>query len=403
MKLTTAGFERTPASEVVTALRTGFELRFERAPELGARAPGRVNLIGEHTDYNEGLVLPAAIDRDTFALAAHRDDGRFRVWARDFDAEIDFAVAAPEPRGGWIDYVQGVVLALLERGIEIGGLDLAIGSCVPLQAGLSSSAALTISVITLIDRAFELELDVLTRARLAHRGESHFVGVGCGIIDPFVSSMGRRGHALRIDCRTQEVSPVPVPGEAMRLLFAHSGVRRELAGNASAYKQRVGECRAALEAARAAGVASPGATMLRDLGPADLPALEAALDPMLLRRARHVIGENARVDACCAALEAGDLRAAGQVLIEGQRSLRDDFEASVPELDALCAIADAHPGVFGSRLTGAGFGGCTLHLVEPAATDEVRASLEAGFERRFGRKPPILEVVTADGASELEL
>jgi galactokinase len=401
--LATSGFECASASEVVAALRSGFEARFGRAPELGARAPGRVNLIGEHTDYNEGLVLPCAIDRDTFALAARRDDGRFRVWTRDFEEVAGFAVAALERRGGWIDYVQGVVFALLERGIEIGGLDLAIGSRVPLQAGLSSSAALTISVITLINRVFDLELDVLTLARLAHRGESHFVGVGCGIIDPFACSMSRRGRALRIDCRTQVVSEVPVPSEAVRMLFAHSGVRRELAGDQSAYKQRVGECRAALEAARAAGVAPPGATMLRDLGLSDLPSLEAALDPVLLRRARHVLTENARVDSCCAALESGDLRVVGQVLIEGQRSLRDDFEASIPELDTLCSVADAHPGVFGSRLTGAGFGGCTLHLVEPAAADEVRHSLELGFERRFGRRPPILEVVASDGASELEI
>jgi len=401
--LATSGFQSVSPSEVMAALRLGFEAHFGRAPELGARAPGRVNLIGEHTDYNEGLVLPCAIDRDTFALGARRDDGRFRVWARDLEETVDFAAAAPERQGGWIDYVQGVVFALLEQGFEIGGLDLAIGSRVPLQAGLSSSAALTVSVITLIDRAFELELDALTRARLAHRGESHFAGVGCGIIDPFASSLGRRGRALRIDCRTQVVTEVPVPGEAVRMLFAHSGVTRELAGDQSAYKKRVGECRAALEAARAAGVAPPGATMLRDLGLSDLPALEAALDPLLLRRARHVLTENARVDACCAALESSDLQAAGQVLIEGQRSMRDDFEASVPELDALCAIADAHPGVFGSRLTGAGFGGCTLHLVEPAATDEVRASLESGFERRFGRRPPILEVVASDGASELDI
>lgn len=401
--MTTPGFERAPAPAVLAALRRGFETRFGRSPELGARAPGRVNLIGEHTDYNEGLVLPTAIDRDTFALAALRDDRCFRVWSRDLGEEAGFAVEAPECRGSWIDYVQGVVLALLERGIELGGLDLAVGSCVPLDAGLSSSAALTISVLTAIDRAFGLDLDALGRARLAHRGESHFVGVGCGIIDPFVSSMGRRGRALRIDCRTQEVSDVPLPGQAVRILVAHSGVRRELAAAASAFKQRVAECRAALEAARATGVAPPGTTMLRDLEVADLPALEVALEPVLLRRARHVLTENARVDACCAALEMGDVCAAGQVLIEGQRSLRDDFEASTPELDALCAIADEHDGVFGSRLTGAGFGGCTLHLVDPAATDDVRAGLERGFERRFGRRPPLLEVVSADGASELEV
>ncbi len=238
-------------------------------------------------------------------------------------------------------------------------------------------------------------------SEFAHRGESQFVGLGCGIMDPFASALGRRDALLRIDCRSLETRTVPLPGDRVRILIAHSGVRRALTERG--YRDRVDECRCALEAARAAGVAPPGATALRDLAPERLPELERRLEPVLFRRVRHVIRENARVDAMCAALEAEDFAAAGALLREGMRSLREDFEVSTPELDALCEIADAQPGVFGSRLTGAGFGGCALHLVDADSAPAVEEALAAGFERRFGRRPPVWAVVPGDGAGDLPL
>ncbi len=386
---------------MIAEATAAFQKRFGRPPDFGVRAPGRVNLIGEHTDYNEGLVLPAAIDRDTVALAAPRSDTRLRVYSRDLDAEAAFDTRAPARGGTWVDYVQGVVFACAEQGIEVDGLDLLIASRVPREAGLSSSAALGLAVATAIDRAQGLGLDARQLARIAHRGESHFVGVGCGIMDQFASALGRRDRLLRIDCRSLDTRCVPLPGERVRILIAHSGVQRALAERG--YRDRVTECRRALEAARAAGVAPPEATALRDLAPEQLPELEQHLEAALFRRARHVIRENARVDAMCSALEAEDLAAAGALLREGMQSLRDDFQVSTPELDALCEIADVQPGVFGSRLTGAGFGGCTLHLVAREAAPAVEAALAAGFEARFGRRAAVWAVTPSEGAGELAL
>jgi galactokinase len=381
------------------ALVAEFARRFGRAPELGARAPGRVNLLGEHTDYNEGWVMPCAIDRDTCVLAARRDDARLRVHSRERGETRELDLARLERRGDWIDYVQGVVFALRERGHAVRGLDLAVASEVPPEAGLSSSAALGVALATAMDQAFGLGLDAEARARVAHRGENGFVGVACGIMDPFASALGRRDHALRLDCRSAAATLVPLPSERLAWLVAHSGVVRRLARGG--YGDRVAECRQAFEAAVAAGLGPAGARALRDFGEAELPALERSLPRALFRRARHVITENARVLRFGDALAAGELQAAGALLRAGMRSLREDFEVSTPELDALCGIADALPGVYGSRLTGAGFGGCTLHAVAPEAAEAVAQRLAAEFERRSGRRPPLWRVRPADGAAAL--
>jgi galactokinase len=383
----------------LTAARPGLEEEFARhfgrVAELGARAPGRVNLIGEHTDYNEGWVLPCAIDRDTVVLAGRRDDGRVRIHSLDRQETREFELGSLARRGEWIDYAQGVVFALRERDLALGGLDLTLASQLPIGSGLSSSAALCVALVTAWDRAWRLGLDAEDRARLAHRAESGFVGVACGIMDQWASALGRRDHALRLDCRSGEATRVALPA-SLAWLVAHSGVHRRLAQGG--YGDRVGECRRAFQAAVAAGLAPPGARALRDLEPGDLPALERRLDPVLFRRARHVIGENARVLAFCQELAAGDMEAAGARLHASMRSLREDFEVSTPELDALCEIADALPGVHGSRLTGAGFGGCSLHAVASGAADEVAERLADRFEQRFGRRPPVWRVRAADGA-----
>lgn len=380
---------------MLDALLASFRARYGRDAELVARAPARVNLIGEHTDYEEGLVLPCAIGRETLVAAARRDDGRVRVASEGFGEAAAFEAAHPVRRGDWVDYVQGPFAALRERGVEPPGLDLAVASDVPPEAGLSSSAALEVAVALAVSEAAGAALSLGEIALVAHRAESAFVGVACGIMDQFASALGRAGAALRIDCRTQEVEAVPIAG-SLALLVVHSGVRRQLA--AGGYGARVRECRAALAQARAAGVA-PAARALRDLDPADLPALERALEPVSFRRARHVIRENARVDALAAALRAGALDEAGRLLRAGMASLRDDFEVSVPELDLLCAAGDAAPGCYGSRLTGAGFGGCTLHLVAPAAAEGVRAAVSTAFEARFARRPLSWLVTPSAGAS----
>jgi galactokinase len=354
-----------------------------------------VNLIGEHTDYNEGLVLPCAIDREVVVLGARRADTAFRVLACDLGERGEFDGKDLRRRGGWLDYVQGVVFSLAERGLAVGGLDLAIASGLPRESGLSSSAALEVAVATLLDRAGGLGLGARERALAAHRAESGFVGVACGIMDQFASALGRADHALLIDCRSLAVGEVPLPRAELALLVVDSGVRRALV--AGSYADRRAECAAALGAARQARIgAEPRA--LRDLGAEHLAALGRALPERLFRRARHVITENERVRAVVRALEARALGEAGAALREGMRSLREDFEVSTPELDFLCERADAHPGVLGSRLTGAGFGGSTLHLVRRDAVKEVTRWIADAFEARFARRPPVLPVAAAAGA-----
>jgi galactokinase len=388
---------------VLAELAQEFRTRYGRPPETAARAPGRVNLIGEHTDYNEGLVLPCAVDRDTVALVARRGDARVRAFSRERGEERHFELADLRRCGDWVDYLQGVFFALREEQRDVPGFDIAIASEVPLESGLSSSAALGLALVTALDLGGDLGLGAKARARIAHRGESGFVGVGCGVMDQLASGLGRRGCALRIDCRTLEVTPVPLPTSRLRMLIIDSGRRRALVADAQGYGERREECRRALAAARAASLLPPGGSALRDLSPERLPDLEVQLEPVLFRRARHVVTENQRVEATCAALAAGDLDAVGALLREGMRSLREDFEVSTPELDSLCELADGRPGVWGSRLTGAGFGGCTVHLVEPGAAEEVREAVVAGFERRFGRRPTALAVEPADGAGPLAL
>ncbi len=387
---------------MLEALTHAFAQQFGRGPEFGVRAPGRVNLIGEHTDYSEGLVFPCAIDRDTLVVAARRTDALLRVFSLEQPAAgvVTLPLTALARRGDWLDYVQAPAFALAERGVALVGADLGIASRVPLGSGLSSSAALGVALAFVYAWAAGATLSPRELADAAHRGENHFVGVGCGILDPYASALGRRGHALRIDCRDRSVSARPL-AKGIALLVANSRVSRELAHGG--YRARVAECAAALAAAKAAGIAPPGARTLRDLTPADLPALERALSGAPLRRARHVIRENARVDAFAAALARGDLAQAGALLREGQASLRDDYEVSLPELDALCALGDAVPGCFGSRITGAGWGGCTLHLVAQDAADEVARALTAGYTARFGKDPQVLIAHAADGASALEL
>jgi len=374
-----------------------FRSRFGGPPEVVARAPGRVNLIGEHTDYNGGLVLPCAIGLDTRVALRARPDGSVRVYSREWHEEQGFDASAPAPRGGWVDYVQGVFAALRENGVAAGGFDIAIASDVPPGAGLSSSAALELALISAIDRRLGLALAPERLCELAHTAEVGFVGVPCGIMDQWVVGLARRDTLLRIDCHTRGVRRVAFPSDRVALLIADSGVRRAL--SAGGLAERSNECAEALEIAQRAGALSEAAPGLCALAPEALAQLETLLSPRLLRRVRHVTSENRRVEAVCAALEDGDFSAVGAELSEGMRSLREDFEVSTPELDRLCALGDATPGVYGSRLTGAGFGGCSIHVVEPRAAAEAADRIASGFEREFGRRPKIQLVRPADGVS----
>jgi galactokinase len=390
---------RTVSDALLDAAAAALRDALGRDVELAAWAPGRVNLIGEHTDYNEGLVLPCAIDRGTVAVAAPRTDRRLRVHSASLGATGEVELDRLDGVTGWLAYSAGVAAAFQAEGLPVSGLDVAVAGDLPRESGLSSSASLEVALATLLDAAAGLGLPPEARARLAWRAETAFVGVPCGRMDQLASALGRRDHALRIDCRDFTTTAVALPGARLRLLIADSGLRRRLAEGG--YARRREECAAALTQARERGVAPPAATSWRDVPVASLPQLVARLDPVYVRRARHVLTENGRVDAVCAALTRGDLERAGELLRQGQASLRDDFEVSVPELEVLCAAADATEGCFGSRLTGAGFGGCTIHLVEAGRMEAVGEAICAAFRDRFGRTPALLAVRPSEGARVL--
>ena len=368
------------------------------SPEVAASAPGRVNLIGEHTDYTEGLVLPCAIDHSTIVVARRRPDRRVIAHALDLDDRAEFELGDLRPQASWIDYLQGVGFALGEQGIDLPGIELTISSEVPQGAGLSSSAALGVAVCAAWLACWGEDSGNPRRwAEIAHRGESHFVGVGCGILDQFASALSEAGHALRIDCRSREAQPVAFAGETPALLIAHSGVTRALAAD-GAYRQRVEECTHAWAAIQRADVFNSDVRGLRDLTVDDLPTVEGLLAPTLNRRVRHIVTENHRVHRFCEAMGEKDWASLGNVMAQGQASLRDDYEVSVPELDALCEIANGLSGVIGSRLTGAGFGGCTIHLVAPQNRKTVEAAMQAAFQKRFGRPLRLIRTGIGSGA-----
>lgn len=369
-----------------------YRRQFGSEPTLLVRAPGRVNLIGEHTDYNDGFVLPCAIDRDTVVAAGLADDGRLRSVAADFAGEDDdwnmssgFAAA----RHGWADYVRGVAAVLCEAGLAPGGARLAIAGNVPLGSGLSSSASLEIAVGSALARLGGSEIDPDRLAQLAQRAENEHVGCQCGIMDQMIAARGIAGHALLIDCRSLVCRAVPLPSDAA-VIIAHSGVRHAHAGGE--YNDRRRQCE---DAARHFSVAA-----LRDL---DLITLErggAGLDPVVLRRARHVVTENARTLAAADALAAGDLPAMGALMAASHLSMRDDFEITVPAVDELVAVMQAAIGpTGGARMTGGGFGGCAVGLAPRDRADAVCNAIAQGYRAPDGSAAEVFVCRATGGVS----
>ncbi len=369
---------------LVNEMQESFERAFGAEPAALARAPGRVNLIGEHTDYNGGLVLPLAIDRDTRVALRPRADARVRGISRESGpAERELGAS---PASEWLDYARGVARVLADAGLTPArGFDLWVESDLPQGAGLSSSAALEAAVAVALldtagvtygaDRRPEL-------ARLCQRAEAEFVGVPCGIMDQYAVLCGKGGAALLLDCATLEARSVAVP-ESLALWIFDTGVERSL--RSGAYAERRAECERALVGARRA--LGRELESLSELAPGELAGLSDALDPVALRRARHVVSENARVRAFAAALGRRELAAAGESLFESHASLRDDYEVSCPESDALVADARGLAGCVGARMTGAGFGGCTVHAVEASHSVDFAPRLAERFRARFGRTP----------------
>ncbi len=367
------------------------------------RAPGRVNLIGEHTDYNDGLVLPVAIDRDVRIAFIPTGSRLIRLTSLDRGdtAEIDLDDLG-SASGRWIDYVAGTAWAMKAAGLPVAGFVGVIGSDLPAQAGLSSSAALELASAWALSGGGAPPTDPMTLAQTAQHGENVFVGVQCGLMDQFASTLGVAGAALRLDCRSLDWAQVPLPADLV-LVVCHTGAARSLAG--SAYNDRRAECARAINEIATIVGGERTITSLRDVDPAlldaVLPELTAA-DPVAARRAEHVVRENARVDATVAALADSDTDALGELFAASHESLRGLFEVSSVPLDTFVEIARATPGVVAARLTGAGFGGCTINLVRPGAVDDLRNAVERDYERRTGLHPRVFVVAAADGAGAVD-
>ncbi|MFM2308768.1 MAG: hypothetical protein RLY87_889 [Chloroflexota bacterium] len=374
-----------------------FATHFGHAPSMVVRAPGRVNLIGEHTDYNDGFVLPAAIDRATYIAASARSDRRVRVFAADLNESDEFAIDHIESSGlrPWSNYIRGMVRALLAAGHAINGADLVVSSSVPRGAGLSSSAALEVATGYVFQLFYNLNILGEELALMAQATENHFVGVNCGIMDQFIVTLGQAHHALLIDCRDLSYQAVSVPENAA-IVICDSHIERSLA--ASAYNQRRAECEQAVEIL---SKSLPGIKALRDVSSLQLQQFSQALPSIVLQRARHVISENERVLQGVAALRAGNVAEFGRLMNASHASMRDDYNVSIPEMDALVASAQRVSGCYGSRLTGAGFGGCTVSLVENSAVEHFRHEVAAAYLAATGRSASIYVTHAADGVGRI--
>ncbi len=355
------------------------------------RAPGRVNLIGEHTDYNLGFVLPMALELACYTAAAPRRDARLRVYSENFDDAREWSLddlPSLSPSGDWSDYPLGVARELLAAGFPIRPMNLLISSTVPPGSGLSSSAALEVSVaLALLDGR---PMDRLELARLCRRAENDFVGAPCGIMDQYVAVFGRAGAAICIDCRTLAHEAVNLP-DGVAIFAVNSMVKHEL--GQSAYPRRVEECRTA--------AAALGAESLRDVSLDELERARQVLDPVIYRRACHVVSENRRVHDFVAACASADFEAMGRLLVASHRSLRDDYEVSCEELDYLVDAALSLPGVLGARMTGGGFGGCTVNLLRAEAASAFPLAISEAYRQRFGLTPQVYPCVPSAGAGEL--
>jgi galactokinase len=357
-------------------------------PVVLARAPGRVNLIGEHTDYNDGYVLPLALGVDTWVAARARGDRRVSVHSVEMGDTQSFELDAFErdPARGWADYVKAVCWAFEAAGLRLGGMDLAVHGRVPQGAGLSSSAALELALARAFAALNDWKWDPAAMARLCQRAENGFIGVQCGIMDQMASAAASSDAALLLDCRSLQTRSVPLRFPSAEVVVVHSGVRRGL--EHSQYNERRQACEAAVAALKER---KPDIQALRDLSMEELLRWQRDLSPLSLKRARHVVGENARVLEACAALERGDAPAFGALMNASHRSLAEDYEVSSPELDALVAASRSLPGVHGARLTGAGFGGCTVHLIEKSAAAEFGPALLKAYKAATGLEASLVE------------
>jgi galactokinase len=378
-------------------LRNKFRARFGGSGSA-VRAPGRVNLIGEHTDYNEGFVLPAAIDFSCWVVIATRNDRKIELYSENFDEAVeatldDLRIRATEK---WANYALGTAWSLEQAGYLLAGANLYIAGDVPLGAGLSSSAAVEVSTGYALLTAARIPIEPTRLALLCQKAENEFVGARCGIMDQYVSCHGRAGNALLLDCRSLEFRLVKLPVE-LDLVICNTMVRHEL--GMGQYNVRRAECETAVQKLSRV---LPGIRSLRDVSLVDLDNHRELLGETIYKRGRHVVSENARVVRAAAALETAQLESLRQVMADSHRSLREDYEVSCPELDIMVQLAEEEPGVFGARMTGGGFGGCTINLVSTSESGEFRRRISEKYEAATGLRPDVYICKASPGAELLD-
>lgn len=386
-------------NDLIEQARAAFVDRFGAEPQAAGIAPGRVELLGNHTDYNEGFVLTAAIDRGIAIAGCAREVSRSRVATTGLQSVAAFDPARPDhdPKNRWADYVKGVVVELNEIGANVGGFDAAIATTIPQGAGVSSSAALLVSTAEFLLSLYPhtVSVNAMELAKLCRRAENNFVGAPVGLLDQFSSVFGQQGHALFLDCRTLEHRAVRLPTDRAAILIADSGVKHALAAGGG-YSERRAQCEAA--AAWFAQRTGEKITALRDVTPEMFEQYSGEMDPILAKRARHIVYEDMRVEMGAQALEQGNLAAFGETMNNTHESCRRFFENSAPEVDALVEIAQRQSGVFGAKLSGGGWGGCAVILHEPSVLPALSEALTQGYRERFNRNVNLLPTVAAQGA-----
>ncbi|MDP3509064.1 MAG: galactokinase [Candidatus Melainabacteria bacterium] len=387
-----------PDNRLIT-LRERFAKEFGGEPQIVVRAPGRVNLIGEHTDYNDGLVFPVALDRDIM-IAARAIDGDFiEIFSEDYKQKDRFSIAdiIKTEEKPWSNYVRGTAAVLLKHGYKFGGFEAVSSGNVPQGAGLSSSAAYEVAVCYLINALSNLSLSKKQIALFAQEAENSFVGVNCGIMDQFISAFGETDSGLLIDCRTLDFKPITLnlKSRELALVVVHSGVQRGLVD--SEYNERRRQCAEGVQLL--AKHLNREVKSLREIEEHELDECAMSLPEIIFRRCRHVISENARVSATVEAFETGDLARVGKLLEASHQSLRQDFEVSCAPVDILVELTANHPGVIGARMTGGGFGGCIVALMEKAAVPSYTTSVPSEYLKQTGLTATVYDCQAACGAS----
>jgi galactokinase len=386
-------------SDLLTEAVQTFKVVVGSSPSHAALAPGRVNLIGEHTDYNNGFVLPIAIDRGTVMVGAGRHDSILRISSKNLNDSIQVALdnLTTTTEHSWSNYNKGVAFELRKMGLTLRGADLLINSDVPVASGLSSSAALEMATVHILMALNDISLAPRDIVRICHSAEYDFVGVHCGMMDQFISGLGRKNQVMFLDCQSLAYEHIPIPADC-RFVVCDTGVERQLA--ASEYNKRRQECSEGVHELKAV---LPSVESLRDVSVRDFELHKGRLSELIRKRCRHVISENSRVLQSVAALKNQDLSEFGKLMYQSHLSLKNDYEVSCPELDIVVDICAEEEGVYGARMTGAGFGGCAISLVKREFTDALVDRLRTEYPQKTGRRPGVYICTAEDGARHWNL